>query len=138
MFFRIAVYVFLFLIRLRFPSNKSISEVIRERYNAESVKNIRKFEKKDYRLRKTKLDLDFLEYCERNELIPNFLRFKVANRNLQGSQAYKQCQLRLLSEEISQKKSQIRNLSEPPPRRTESNIISIRFRTCLFPHSGVK
>ena len=57
---RVAVIVFLFLIRLRFPKSKSISDIIRGRYSQSTFKRIRKFEKLDYRLRKAELDLEFL------------------------------------------------------------------------------
>ena len=48
---RVAV-VFLLLARVRFPKSKSIAEVIRARYNENTVKRIRKLEKLDYHLRK--------------------------------------------------------------------------------------
>ena len=41
-------------------------------------------------------------------MIPKFLRFKVSNRSMKLSDAYKQCQICLLKEEISNKKSIIR------------------------------
>ena len=56
---RVAV-VFLLLARVRFPKSKSIAEVIRARYNENTVKRIRKLEKLDYHLRKAELDLEFL------------------------------------------------------------------------------
>ena len=54
------------------------------------------------------LDLSFLKYCFENSLTPKFLRFKVSNRSLKSSDAYRQCRIRLLKEEISNKKSIIR------------------------------
>ena len=111
MLLRVLTYVFLFLIRTRFPQQKSITDIIRSRYGRDTVKLIRKFEKLDFRFRKAQLGLDFLEYCQRNELIPNFLFFKLANRKLQGFEAYRQCQTRFLNEEITQKKSNIRQLT---------------------------
>ena len=38
--------------------------------------------------------------CEVHNVIPNFLRFKVANATLCTSLTYKQCQKKLLPEEI--------------------------------------
>ena len=52
--------------------------------------------------------MSFLEYCFENSLTPKFLYFKVSNRSLKLSDAYKQSQIRLLKEEISNKKSVIR------------------------------
>ena len=53
----------LFLIRLRFPLDKSITYVLRSRYGNLMVKELRKFEKVDYSLQKCKLDLTFLMAC---------------------------------------------------------------------------
>ena len=107
-FIKVVALVFLFIVRIRFPSHKSIAEIIRNRYGKDMVKLIRKFEKVDYKHRKAQLDLAFLEYCQRYNFIPNFLHFRVANKNLRSSTAYTSCQTRLLSEEITQKKSLVR------------------------------
>ena len=60
---RVAVIVFSFLARVRFPKSQSIAEVIRARYNENTVKRIRKLEKLNYRLGKAELDLEFLCKC---------------------------------------------------------------------------
>ena len=112
MFIHVAVIVFLFLARVRFPKSKSIAEVIRSRYSENTVKRIRKLEKLDYRLRKTELDLQFLCKCDHNNVIPNFLNFRLANSHLKYSSTYRLCQLNLLREEIRQKKSTLRNLQK--------------------------
>ena len=95
----------MFLIRLRFPSRKSIAEIIRKRYGSDTVKQLRKFEKLDYKVRKNQGDLEFLKLCQENGLTPKFLNFKLANRNLRYSNSYKQCQSLLLKEEIKNKVS---------------------------------
>ena len=58
MFKRIAALVFLFLIRQ--------AEVIRSRYGQNTVKKLRKLEKRDDRLRKAQIDLHFLVNCNSN------------------------------------------------------------------------
>ena len=103
----------LFLVRLRFPVDKSIACVLRSRYGNTVVKHIRKFEKIDFVLRKCKLDLLFLETCLENQIIPKFLNFRVSNLHLQFTQtsrAYHACQLKLLREEILFKRSRIKTL----------------------------
>ena len=65
----------LFLIWLRFPLDKSITHVLRSRYGNLMVKELPKFEKVDYSLRKSKLDLTFLMACLHNNIIPKFLNF---------------------------------------------------------------
>ena len=108
MLLRICTLVFLFLARLRFPSLKSIPKIIKDRYGESVLKLVRKFERTDLRCRKAELDLSFLKYCFENSLTPKFLHFKVSNRSPKSSDAYRQCQIRLLKEEISNKKSIIR------------------------------
>ena len=85
MFTQVAVFVFLFLARVRNPKSKSIVEVFRSRYSENTVKRIRKMEKLDYRLRKAELDLQFLCKCDDNNVIPNFLNFRLANSRLKYS-----------------------------------------------------
>ena len=62
----------LFLFRLRFPVDKFIAYLLGSRYGNTVVKDIRKFEKIDFALRKCKLHLLFLEACVVNQVIRNF------------------------------------------------------------------
>ena len=68
------------------------------------LKLIRKFEKVDFKFKRATLDLDFLYYCRNNNLIPTFLKFKLANKTLANSDVYKLCQQKLLLAEIEEKK----------------------------------
>ena len=47
----VAFLVYVFLARIRFPRNESITSIVRERYSGE---------KGGYKLRKAKLDINFL------------------------------------------------------------------------------
>ena len=114
----------MFLSKLRFPTKYSLIDIIRNRYGNEAVKVVRKFENIDFKLRKTKLDLEFLNTCLKRSLIPKFLRFRLANRTLESSTAYRQCQLRLLREEISQKKRRINTLNKQFELHKQ-NLVSI-------------
>ena len=89
--------------RLKFPSDKSIANVIRSRHNHEIVKQIRRFGKLDFKIQKNEADFDFLQSCQQNNLIPKFLNFKVASSSLYFSRTYKQCQRQLLKQEIKEK-----------------------------------
>ena len=102
MFMKVAAIVFLFLIRLRFPQSKSLSQIIRRRYGDKIIERFRKFEKTDYRLRKAELDLEFLVKCKDNNVIPKFLNFRLAKTSLRFSLAYVHCQSNLLLEEIKE------------------------------------
>ena len=55
MFLRVAVLFFIFLARIRFSKNVLISAIVRKIYSG-LIKAIRKFEKVEHKLRKTKLD----------------------------------------------------------------------------------
>ena len=61
MLMRVAVIMFLFLLRLRFSESKSISDILRRRYGQSTLKRIRKCEKLNYRLGKAELDLQFFK-----------------------------------------------------------------------------
>ena len=80
---RVITSVFLFLVRCRFPIQLSIINVLR--------KQVRKFEKLDIKCKKASLDLQFLQICKSQNFIPNFLKFKLANRQLLTSNAYNIC-----------------------------------------------
>ena len=95
--------VVLFLLRLRFPSNKSLFSVIRGRYGTPVTKGIRKWERVATRLEKARLDEEFLRRCHTDVIIPKFLRFKCYRRNLKHSPVYLDCQLNLLRNEIDYK-----------------------------------
>ena len=99
--------VFLFIIRLRFPRSQSIADAIRKRYGDKALKNVRKFERLDYQVRKCQLDIEFLNTCHKYIVIPNFLRFRVTNKTLKD---YSRCQQLLLNEEIRCKKRSLRQL----------------------------
>ena len=95
----------MFLIRLRFPSRKSIAEIIRKRYGSDTVKQLRKFEKLDYKVHKNQGDLEFLKLCQENGLTPKFLNFRLAKNNLRYSNSYKTVSALLLKVETKSKVS---------------------------------
>ena len=102
----------LFLIRLRFPLDKSITYVLRSTYGNWVVKELRKFEKVDYSLRKCKLDWTFLISCLQSNIIPKILSFCVSNSYLKSSRAYHTCHIWLAIQQISLKISIIRTLEK--------------------------
>ena len=112
MLMRVAAIVLLFLIQLRFPKSKSISDILRRRYDHSTLKTIRTFEKLDYRLRKTALGLEFLLRCRDSNVIPTFLNFRVGSQSLKASLTNRQCQLKLLQQEARHKKCDIRVLKK--------------------------
>ena len=105
--FRTCVWFIIALARIRFPIDQSLMTVIRKRYDNDTVRLVRKFEKVDKQLRKAELDLTFLEKCQELGVIPNFLLFRVSNDHLRESVTYKRCCRSLLAEEVKQKRSMI-------------------------------
>ena len=102
---RVFAYILLFVIKCRFPSHKSVADIIRERYDENVLAKVRKLEKLDFKARKSQLDYEFLQICSDNNLTPKFLNFKVTNRQLRSSKAYRDCQRKLLKEELANRKS---------------------------------
>ena len=100
MFMKVLSCIYMFLIRLRFPAGQSVANTIRNRYGGQTLSKIRKFEKLDFRCRKLKLDISFLEVCIEKGVVPNFVKFKTANRRLKESNSYDVCQKLLLCEEL--------------------------------------
>ena len=61
-------------------------------------------------MRKAKLDINFLVGCQHENIIPNFLKFRLAKKDLRNSVTYGKCQLNLLQIESNNKKSRLRTL----------------------------
>ena len=109
---RIFCWTLIFIIRIRFPPGSSITSILKKRYNNNgSLAAFRKFQRVELKLVKAKLDLSFLNSCKKHSVIPRYLRFKVTNRHLHKTAAYRQCQKKLLHEEINQKLFRTRILS---------------------------
>ena len=110
MFLKAVSIILLFLVRLRFPRHLYTVKVFRKRYGDATVRKVREFDKLDFKYRKVLLDIDFLNTCLKNNIIPKFVQFRVSNKDLRNSTAYRQCQIKLLKQEISNKKRNLRTL----------------------------
>ena len=104
MFVRVLLLVYLFLVRCRFPSSSSVPDIVRGRYGDQVLSKIRKYEKLDYKVEKSKLDITFLEVCMEHDVMPTFIQFRTANKNLRKSESYSTCQRILLTQERDNKK----------------------------------
>ena len=136
-FIHVAVFVFLFLARVRFWKSKSITEVIQSRYSKNTVKRICKLEQLDYHLRKAELHLQFLCKYDYSNLISNFLNLRLSNSHLKYSSTYRDCHLNLLREEIRLKKSTWRSLQKEfsslkVTLQSELNLIDFAHFSTLF------
>ena len=103
--------MFLLLVRRRFPTQLSIISILPKRYGERLVKPVRKLEKLDFKYKKAQFNLEFLQTFKKDNVIPKFLRFELANRHLSSSHAYNICQKRLLNEEISNKHTTVPTLA---------------------------
>ena len=127
MFLKTLALVFMFLIRLRFPKNLSLIQVIHKLYGNTVVKLVRKFEKLDFKHRKAALDLQFLKTCQEFKVTPKFRQFRVANDSLKQSQTYQTCKKQLLLEEIRIKKKNLKTLVRELSVVKEELLRSISF-----------
>ena len=110
MFLKAVSIIFLFLVCLRFPRHLSTIKVLRKRYGDVIVRKVREFEKLDFKYRKVLLDIDFLNTwntCLKKN-VAKCVQFRVSNKDLRNSTAYRQCQIKLLKQEISNKKINLR------------------------------
>lgn len=106
-----SVLALLFIIRLRFPKDVSVADIIRRRYGAPVLHLDRKYEKHLYKLEKLKCDASFLDTCIKHGLTPNFLRFKVYNDGLRRSRLYRNCQSMFLRNELQSKQRGINSVN---------------------------
>ena len=104
---RLSSIVFLFLVQMRFQSNSSTIQVLRNRYCNDTAKLVRQFERFHYKYYKLFLDLSFLGNCIKKNVTPTFMKFWLASRDLRDSSAYLQCQQELLKQEIVNQKRRI-------------------------------
>ena len=93
---------------MRFQSNLSTIQVIKNHYGNDAVKLVRQFERFHYKYRKLLLGLSFLRNCIKNNVTLIFLKCWLASRDLRSSSAYLPCQQKLLKQEIVNKKRRIR------------------------------
>ena len=105
---RVFAYILLFVIKCRFPASSSVADIIRKRYDENVLSKVRRLEKLDFKIRKRELDVEFIQLCIENNLVPKFVQFKVPNSALRSSKAYRDCQTKLLKEELSNKRSSLR------------------------------
>ena len=132
--FAIFSYVFIFILKLRFPKGKSISTVLTNRYGRESLATYRKLEKYHFRLHKVKLDIEFLQTCKALCIIPKFLMFKTYKSNIMSTNVYKSFQFKLLNLELKDKLKTRKTLELEFDKTKDSLINSISWIDfkCIF------
>ena len=93
----------LFLIKLRWPANKSIYDIVYERYGQKVLRSLRVYEKNLNRYNKAGLDIGYLEKCKRYGVYPKFLNFKLSRPEFHQTQACDKFKSELVGFEIRSK-----------------------------------
>ena len=89
----------LFLIKLRWPNNKSLYDTVFERYGQETLKLVRDYEKDLSRFNKASLDIGFLQKCKLFHIFPTFLNFKLSKEEFHATRACRRFKVDLLNYE---------------------------------------
>ena len=98
------VFLLQFIVKLRFPRNQTIAEVITRRYGRNTWLMIRKWETNLRRWEKSKLDIVFLERCLLYGVTPKFVKFKLYRKELHCKKFYQEWQDFLLRNELKSKR----------------------------------
>ena len=101
------LFVVLFLIKLRFPKSRPISDIITKRYGRTALKIFRSLQNTLYKKAKCELDHKFLITCKSYNVKPKFLNFKLYRNGLRKSKTYQNFQSKLLNMEINDKSKQL-------------------------------
>ncbi len=88
----------------------NVESYLRDNYDRHVLLTYRTVKKFYLRVELVRLDIGFLKTCRTKDIIPKFLWFKTANRNLASSAEYKQSQRRLLNAEINYKYQHLNKL----------------------------
>ncbi|CAF1444218.1 unnamed protein product [Adineta steineri] len=100
----------------------NVEQYLRDNNHHHVLFNYRTVKKYYLRTELVRLDIRFLKSCRTKDIIPKFLQFKTANRNLGSSATYKECQRRLLKAEIDHKYQHFNKLK----KMHQSSIISLQ------------
>ena len=71
--------------------------------------------------------MEFLNLCVENNVIPKFIQFRVANKELRNCVAYRKCVNKLLQQEIINKKQRYRFLEKSIKSVKDELLLSINL-----------
>ena len=126
------LFVLLFIIRIRLSRCHHFPQYLRERYGQHVLQSYRRLESLLKKHRKAELDLDFLLYCEMNNVIPNFLKFKLYRQSLHHTVFYHETTEKLLTMEIRYKEKLVKKHKQAVDLLFESLCNSLSFLDCLM------
>ena len=112
---------------------------IRRRYGEDLLTSCRSLEKVTRRQRKAELDLHFLQYCRLNDIVPNFVKFKLYKSSLYQTHFYDDATKKLLDMEISYKHRCVKKLTDQMNNLLVSVTGKLSFVDCfVFKHLFTK
>ena len=125
------LFVILFLLRVRLQGHNSFHTFIRRRYGNDLLSSCRTLERTTRRLRKAELDLHFLQYCRLNNVVPNFVKFKLYKASLYQTHFYEDATKNLLNMEINYKQKNVNKLNDLMNTLFDSVIEKLSFVDCF-------
>ena len=97
------LFATLFLLYLRLARRETIGDYLRRKYDVATLQSFRRLESASRKLKKAQLDEDFLLYCSLNNIVPNFVKFKLYRASLYDSDFYTAACRSLLDLEMKHK-----------------------------------
>ena len=91
----------IFILKLRFPSNRPIAGTLRSKYGGQAVHNFRRVETLWRKRDEALCDMIYMKICYNRNSTPKFLRIKLYKRNLQRTLHVRELQRRLLERKKS-------------------------------------
>ena len=102
--------VLLFILKLRFPSNRPITGTLRSKYGGQAVHNFRRVETLWRKREEALCDMDYLKICYNSNSAPKFLHIKLYKRHLQRTSRVRELQRKLLEREMLSKGRHLQEL----------------------------
>ncbi len=125
----------LFIFKCMFKRNEHIHHYLRRKYDVATLSSHRLLERKLRKLKKAQLDLNFLLTCKLNNVVPNFLKFKLYKSSLYNSDFYHDSVLYLLNLEITSKEKSIAHLNIDALRLEKALTQSLTFIDNIYVRS---
>ena len=108
--FVVAVKLIIKSLRLLPVYQNNYIEYIRQHYGTFAANTAYQYRRTQLKLVKTKLDIAFLKKCKNNNLLPNFVRFRVSPTFSRHQNAINNCYKQILTQEIRIKKRKLSQL----------------------------
>ena len=129
------LFVLLFLFRVRRSRCQNLPEYLRVKYGHATLLSYRRLETSLRKQKKADLDLEFLLYCKLNNVVPNFIKFKLYRRSLHHSVFYHEATEKLLDMEIRYKERLAKKHEQTTVKLFNVLCNSLTFLDCiLFKH----